>query len=103
MKAFVKGLVHHHPNLFTDDFGQLVDNYLDDIWFLADNMEKNTLQLLIAEYLANWLGIELNHEKRELPRSTTRHLGFIIDLKHKMVTITMKHRRKVMPFSIISY
>ena len=50
MKAFVKGLVHHHPNLFTDDFGQLVDNYLDDIWFLADNMEKNTLQLLIAEY-----------------------------------------------------
>ena len=50
MKAFVKGLVHHHPNLFTDDFGQLVDNYLDDIWFLADNVEKNTLQLLIAEY-----------------------------------------------------
>ena len=50
MKAFVKGLVHHHPNLFTDDLGQLVDNYLDDIWFLADNVEKNTLQLLIAEY-----------------------------------------------------
>ena len=50
MKAFVKGLIHHHPNLFTDDLGQLVDNYLDDIWFLANNVEKNTLQLLIAEY-----------------------------------------------------
>ena len=31
MKAFVKGLVHHHPSLFTDELGQLVDNYLDDI------------------------------------------------------------------------
>ena len=31
MKAFVKGLVHHHPQLFTDELGQLVDNYLDDI------------------------------------------------------------------------
>ena len=31
MKAFVKGLVHHHPELFTDDAGPLVDNYLDDI------------------------------------------------------------------------
>ena len=31
MKAFIKGLVHHHPTLFTDDLGKLVDNYLDDI------------------------------------------------------------------------
>ena len=31
MKAFVKGLVHHHPDLFTNDVGQLVDDYLDDI------------------------------------------------------------------------
>ena len=31
MKAFVKGLVHHHPALFTDELGDLVDNYLDDI------------------------------------------------------------------------
>ena len=31
MKAFVKGLIHHHPGLFTDDLGPLVDNYLDDI------------------------------------------------------------------------
>ena len=31
MKAFVRGLVHHHPKLFTDEFGRLVDNYLDDI------------------------------------------------------------------------
>ena len=31
MKAFVKGLLHHHPELFSDAFGPLVDNYLDDI------------------------------------------------------------------------
>ena len=31
MKAFIKGLVYHHPRLFTDDLGPLVDNYLDDI------------------------------------------------------------------------
>ena len=31
MKAFVKGLVHHHPRLFGDHVGPLVDNYLDDI------------------------------------------------------------------------
>ena len=49
MKAFVKGLVHHHPKLFADDYGRLVDNYLDDIWFLAESSQKNKLQLLIAE------------------------------------------------------
>ena len=31
MKAFVKGLIHHHPQLFADEIGPLVDNYLDDI------------------------------------------------------------------------
>ena len=31
MKAFIKGLVHHHPTLFTDKSGNLVANYLDDI------------------------------------------------------------------------
>ena len=31
MKAFVKGLLHHHPELFSDAFGPLVENYLDDI------------------------------------------------------------------------
>ena len=32
MKTFIKGLVHHHPTLFTDKFGNLVaNNYLDDI------------------------------------------------------------------------
>ena len=30
MKAFIKGLVHHHPALFTDGVGVLVGN-LDDI------------------------------------------------------------------------
>ena len=50
MKAFVKGLLHHHPALFADQYGPLVDNYLDDIWFLGVTEEKNMLQLLIAEY-----------------------------------------------------
>ena len=31
MKAFIKGLKHHHPRLFSDAVGPLVDNYLDDI------------------------------------------------------------------------
>ena len=50
MKAFVRGLLHHHPNLFSDELGPLIDNYLDDIWFLADTVEKNKLQILVAEY-----------------------------------------------------
>ena len=31
MKAFVRGLLYHHPSLFPDEFGPLVDNYVDDI------------------------------------------------------------------------
>ena len=31
MKVFVRGLLHHHPHLFSDALGPLVDNYLDDI------------------------------------------------------------------------
>ena len=31
MKASVKGLIHHHPDLFSDKLGPLIDNYLDDI------------------------------------------------------------------------
>ena len=50
MKAFVKGLLHHHPALFADQYGPPVNNYLDDIWFLGVTEEKNMLQLLIAEY-----------------------------------------------------
>ena len=49
MKAFIKGLVNHHPDLFTDDLRRLVDNYLDDIWFLAESPDRNMLQILIAE------------------------------------------------------
>ena len=49
MKAFVKGLLHHHPMLFADGLGPLIDNYLDDIWFLADSRNKNKLQILVAE------------------------------------------------------
>ena len=98
MNAFVKGLIHDHPNLFSDKDGQLVDNYLDDIWFLAKSAQRNKLQLLIAEFWAHWLGIELNHGKRELPSSATRHLGFDIDLRLRMVGITMKHRRRIISF-----
>ena len=37
----------------------------------------------------------MNNEKRELPRTRTRHLGFIVDLEHKRLSITDKHRRKI--------
>ena len=50
MKAFVRGLIHHHPTLLADGLGPLVDNYLDDIWFLADNRIKNKVQILVAEW-----------------------------------------------------
>ena len=98
MKAFIKGLVHHHPKLFSDKLGNLVDNYLDDIWFLADTADKNMLQMLIAEWWANWLGIELNTSNREPPRIETRHLGFSIHLKEKVITVTQKHRRRILAF-----
>ena len=98
MKAFVKGLVHHHPRLFSDALGHLVNNYLDDIQFLADSREKNMLQLLVAEWWADWLGIQLNHEKRELPCSHTRHLGFMVDLFKKAVFVTCKHKSRVLNF-----
>ena len=50
MKAFIKGLLRRHPNLFSDAVGPLVGNYLDDIWFLADSTRNNMLQLLVAEW-----------------------------------------------------
>ena len=50
MRAFVKGLIHHHPHLFSDSAGALIDNYLDDIWFMADTAEKNRLQMMVAEW-----------------------------------------------------
>ena len=53
MKAFIRGLLHHHPTLFADGLGPLVDNYLDDIWFLADMRTKNKLQILVAEWWAS--------------------------------------------------
>ena len=31
MRAFIKGLIHHHLDLFTDNLGPVIDNYLDDI------------------------------------------------------------------------
>ena len=44
------------------------------------------------------MGIELNDQKRELPRSKTRHLGFVIDLQNKRLSITGKHKRRVIAF-----
>ena len=52
MKAFIKRLLHHHPELFSDELGPLVDNHLDDIWFVADTAHKSWLQILIAKYWA---------------------------------------------------
>ena len=97
LRAFVGGLVHHHPNLFTYEFGYLVNNYLGDIWFLAGSL-KNMLQMLVAEYWAHYLGIELNNNKRVPPLHATRHLGFWIDLHHKMVSVTAKHKWKILSF-----
>ena len=54
--------------------------------------------MLIAEWWAKWLGIELNDQKRELPRVKTRHLGFVVDLQNKRLSITEKHKRKVLAF-----
>ena len=56
------------------------------------------LQMMIAEWWADWLGIELNVPKRELPRFETRHLGFTINLREKVVSITQKHQRRVVSF-----
>ena len=56
------------------------------------------LQLLIAEWWAKWLGIELNDGKRELPCASTRHLGFEINLKNKFVGVTEKHSRRFVVF-----
>ena len=39
-----------------------------------------------------------NTEKRELASSTTRHLGFRVDLRQKVVMVTSKHRRKFVAF-----
>ena len=92
----MKGLVHHHPNVFSDEIGPLVDNYLDDIWFLASTRERNMLQLLIAEQWAGWLGSELNHGKRVLPTSSTRHLGFVVELLQKTLSVTGKHVDRIL-------
>ena len=54
--------------------------------------------MLVAEQWARWLGMELNDKKREAPRSNTRHLGFSLDLYQKIVSVTTKHRRKVIGF-----
>ena len=53
---------------------------------------------MVAEWWAAWLGIELNDAKRELPRTGTRHLGFHIDLREKMIRVTQKHKQKIMGF-----
>ena len=44
------------------------------------------------------MGIELNASKRVPPRSGTRHLGFHINLKEKVISVTQKHQQKIMVF-----
>ena len=51
--------------------------------------------MLVAEFWAALLGIQLNEGKRELPRTATRHPGFFIDLTRKAIFITQKHKRKI--------
>ena len=53
MKALIRGLLHPHPKLFSDHHGPLVNNYLDDIWFVADPEGKNRMQILVAEFWVN--------------------------------------------------
>ena len=40
----------------------------------------------------------MNYDKREPAQTATRHLGFFIDLKRKLVTATEKHKRKILTF-----
>ena len=39
--------------------------------------------------------MELNHDKREPVLTTTRHLGFSMDLTEKMLSVTRKHHCKI--------
>ena len=50
-KAFLRGLVHHHPKLFTDKYGPLIDNYLDDIWFLAKSTQKMSCRCWLQSFV----------------------------------------------------
>ena len=54
--------------------------------------------MMVAEWWAAWLGIELNNSKREHPRTGTRHLGFHIDLKENIIRVTQKHKQKIIEF-----
>ena len=62
---------------------------------MGDSKLKSKLQILVAEYWADWLGIELNEDKREPVQASTRHLGFFLDLTDKMLSVTEKHKRKI--------
>ena len=59
---------------------------------------KNRLQILIAELWADWLGVELNKDKREPVLTRTRHLGYFVDLSEKMLSVTNKHSRKIIDY-----
>ena len=52
------------------------------------------LQLLVAEWWADWLGIQLNHEKRELPCSHTHQLGFVVDIFEKALSLQVSTNRE---------
>ena len=73
-----------------------MDNYLDDIWFLADTAEKNLLQMIVAEWWAECLGIELNVMNREPTRTITGHMGFSINLREKVIGVTQRNQQKIM-------
>ena len=54
--------------------------------------------MLVAEFWARWLGIELNEGNKEPPRTSTRLLGFQIDLRNKLVSITKKQKDKILGY-----
>ena len=42
--------------------------------------------------------MELNDDKRELPRAASRHLGFRVDLRCNFVLISRKHKGRILTF-----
>ena len=42
--------------------------------------------------------MELNFDKRDLVQTRTRHLGFHINLSKRVISVTTKHKRKIVAY-----
>ena len=42
--------------------------------------------------------MELNFDKRSLVQTGTRHLGFHINLSKRVISVTTKHKRKIVAY-----